>query len=167
LAIFVSGSVGVFLLAVALVWAAVRSRLQRCAVARIVSDLGEVPAPGSLESALARAVGAPELRIACLLPGSERFVDASGSMVAEPTTQPGRLLTTFTHENRRIIERSPAACTSPSAQSRRTSRRYFRSSTCPSHPTSIVVYSLCSHSFAAEFLRVLCGRLPFEGGNEE
>lgn len=108
-AIFVIGSVGAFLLAAALVWAFVRSRLQSRAVARIVSDLGEVPAPGSLESAFARAVGDPELRIAYWLPDSERFVDAGGNTVAEPTTQPGRVLTTFTREDRRIAVASHAA----------------------------------------------------------
>jgi signal transduction histidine kinase len=111
-AIFVIGSVGAILLAVALVWAVVRSRLQRRAVARIVSDLGEVPAPGSLESALARAVGDPELRIAYKLPDSGRFVDASGSTVPEPNAQPGRVLTTFTRHDRRIAVVSHAAALS-------------------------------------------------------
>jgi signal transduction histidine kinase len=108
-AIFVIGSVGVVLLAVAVVWAAIRSRLQRRAVARIVADLGDRPAPGSLGTALAQAVGDPELRIAYWLPDSARFVDANGSTVAEPTTQPGRVLTSFTREDRRIAVVSHAA----------------------------------------------------------
>jgi signal transduction histidine kinase len=101
-AIFAVGSVGVLVLALALVWAVVRSRFQRRAVARIVANLGEVPAPGSLESGLARAVGDSELRIAYWLPESERFVDASGNTIAEPATEPGRLLTTLVRDDRRI-----------------------------------------------------------------
>jgi signal transduction histidine kinase len=101
-AIFAVGSVGVLVLALAVVWAVVRSRYQRRAVARIVANLDEVPAPGSLESGLARAVGDSELRIAYWLPESERFVDASGNTIAEPATEPGHLLTTLVRDDRRI-----------------------------------------------------------------
>jgi signal transduction histidine kinase len=111
-AAFVFGAVGAALLAVAVVWAALRSGLQRRAVARIVDDLGDVPAPGSLATALARAVGDPELRIAYWLPDSAKFVDARGRTVAEPAAQPGRALTTITREDRRIATVSHAASTS-------------------------------------------------------
>jgi signal transduction histidine kinase len=108
-AAFVLGAVGASFLAVAVLWAAVRLRLQRRAVARLVDDLGDVPAPGSLATALARAVGDPELRIAYWLPDSARFVDARGGTVAEPIAQPGRALTTITREDRRIAVVSHAA----------------------------------------------------------
>ena len=81
---------------------AARSRLHHRAVARIVTDLREVPAPGSVEAALARAVGDPELRIAYWLPASGRFVDASGAPVAEPAESPGRSVTTLAREDRRV-----------------------------------------------------------------
>ena len=100
--IFAVGSVGVLVLALAVVWAVVRSRYQRRAVARIVANLGDVPAPGSLESGLARAVGDSDLRIAYWLPESERFVDASGNPIAKPATEPGHLLTTLVRDDRRI-----------------------------------------------------------------
>ena len=99
---FVVGALGVVLLALAVVWAAVRSRLQRRAVALIVTDLREVPAPGSVETALGLALGDPELRIAYWLPASARFVDASGVPVAEPTGRPGRSVTTLMREDRRV-----------------------------------------------------------------
>ena len=62
--IFVVGCAAVILLAAGLVWAAVRTRVQRRAVARIATSLGQAPPPGSLQAALAQAVGDPELRIA-------------------------------------------------------------------------------------------------------
>ena len=101
-ATFVLGATGVILLALAVVRAAARSRLQHRAVARIVTDLREVPAPASVEAALARAVGDPELRIAYWVPASGRFVDASGTTVAEPAESPGRSMTTLVREDRRV-----------------------------------------------------------------
>ena len=99
---FVVAALSVILVAFAVVWAAARSRLQQRAVGRIVTDLREVPAPGSVEAALARAVGDPELRIAYWLPASGRFVDASGAPVTEPTDRPGRSVTTLVRGNRRV-----------------------------------------------------------------
>jgi hypothetical protein len=69
-AIFVLGCAAVILLAAGLVWAAARTRVQRRAVARIATSLGQAPLPGSLQAALARAVGDPELQIAYWLPDS-------------------------------------------------------------------------------------------------
>jgi signal transduction histidine kinase len=101
-AIFVIGCVGVLLFAAGLVWAAVRTRVQRRAVARIATSLGQAPQPGSLETALAQAVGDPELRIAYWLPDSEQHVDASGRPVAEPVAAPGRAVTTLVRHGRGI-----------------------------------------------------------------
>ena len=108
-AIFAIEAFGVVLLGFAVVWAFAGVRLQHRAVARIVADLGEVPAAGSIGAALARAVGDPELRIAYWLPESDRFVDASGTTVAEPTSRPGRSATTLIHEDRRVAVVSHSA----------------------------------------------------------
>ena len=108
-AAFAVGAVGVLLIAFAAVWAVARMRLQRRAVAGIVADLGEMPAPGSLGAALARALGDPEFRICYWLPESDRFVDASGKTVAEPTSQPGRSVTTLVREDRRVAAVSHSA----------------------------------------------------------
>jgi len=100
--IFVVGCVAVLLLAAGLVWAAVRMRVQRRAVARIATSLGQAPPPGSLQAALAQAAGDPELQIAYWLPNSEHYVDAEGRPVAEPTAAPGRAITTLVRDGRQI-----------------------------------------------------------------
>jgi signal transduction histidine kinase len=100
--IFIVECTAVLLLAAGLVWATVRMRLQRRAVAQITANLGEVPPPGSLQTALAQAVDDPELRIAYWLPGSQRYVDAAGRPVAEPAVGPGRTRTTLVREGRKI-----------------------------------------------------------------
>jgi signal transduction histidine kinase len=101
-AIFVLGCVAVILLAAGLVWAAVRTRVQRRAVAQIAASLGQAPPPGFLRAALARAVGDPGLEIAYWLPDSQRHVDASGRPVAAPAAGPGRAVTTLLRDGRRI-----------------------------------------------------------------
>jgi signal transduction histidine kinase len=107
--IFVITSASVILLAAGLVWASLRTRLQRRAVARIATNLGEAPPPGSLQSALGRAVGDPELRIAYWLPNSQRYVDANGRPVDEPVTAPGRVITALVRDDRRVALVSHAA----------------------------------------------------------
>jgi signal transduction histidine kinase len=102
LAIFLVGCVAMILLDAGLVWDALRSRVQRRSVARIVASLGEAPAPGSLQSALARAVGDPDLRIAYWLPDSGRYVDADGRPVPDPVAAPGQALTELVREGRRV-----------------------------------------------------------------
>jgi signal transduction histidine kinase len=101
-AIFVIGCVGVLLLAAGLVWAAVRTRVQRRAVARIVTSLGQAPPPGSLQTALAQAVGDPGLQITYWLHDAEHYVDATGRPVAEPVAAPGRAITALVRDGRRI-----------------------------------------------------------------
>lgn len=101
-AIFVTGCVAMLLLATGLVWAAVRTRVQRRAVARIATSLGQAPPPGSLQAALAKAVGDPELQIAYWLPAAQRHVDADGRPVAEPAAGPGRAITALVRDGRRI-----------------------------------------------------------------
>jgi signal transduction histidine kinase len=108
-AIFAIGAVGVVLVAFAVVLAVARMRLQRRAVAGIVADLGEMPAPGSLGAALARAVGDPDLRIGYWLPESDRLVDATGKAFAEPATRPGRSVTRLVREDRPVAVVSHSA----------------------------------------------------------
>jgi signal transduction histidine kinase len=100
--IFALGCAAVILLAVGLVWAAVRTRVQRRAVARIATSLGQAPPPGSVQTALAQAVGDPELTIAYWLPDTRRHVDASGRPVAEPVAKPGRAVTALVRDSRQI-----------------------------------------------------------------
>lgn len=102
LSIFAAGSATVILIALGLPWGLVHARVQRRSVARIVAELGEVPPPGSLESALARAIGDPELRIAYWLPAARRYVDAGGRPVDEPEAASGRAVTPLVRDGRRI-----------------------------------------------------------------
>ena len=92
-AIFLAGCAAVVVIALGLPWALLQARIQRRSVARIVADLGEAPSPGSLQSALARAIGDPGLRIAYWLPGAQRYVDGHGDAVDEPVAGPARAVT--------------------------------------------------------------------------
>jgi signal transduction histidine kinase len=100
--VFVVACGAVILLAAGLGWATVRRWLQRRAVARIATSLGQAPPAGSLQAALALAVGDPELRIAYWLPDAQQYVDANGRAVAEPALAPGRALTTLARDGHRI-----------------------------------------------------------------
>ena len=100
--IFALGCAAMILLAAGLVWAAVRTRVQRRAVARITTSLGQAPPPGSLQAALAEAVGDPELQIAYWLPDSQNYVDANGRPVAQPVAAPGRTVTPLVRDGHKI-----------------------------------------------------------------
>jgi signal transduction histidine kinase len=93
--IFIATSVALILIGAGLAFVALRTRAQRLAINQMVGRLGEAPAPGSLESALAQALGDPGLRIAYWLPDSRRYVDAKGRPMEEPAPAPGRVLTTL------------------------------------------------------------------------
>jgi signal transduction histidine kinase len=100
--IFALGCTAVLLLAAGLVWAAVRTRVQRRAVARIATSLGQAPPPGSLQAALAQAVGDPELQIAYWLPAAQHYVDTNGQPIAQPIAGPGRAATALVRDGRQI-----------------------------------------------------------------
>jgi signal transduction histidine kinase len=100
--IFIVECAAVVLLAAGLVWATVRLRLQRRAVAQITANLGQAPQPGSVQAALAQAVVDPELQVAYWLADSQRYVDAGGRPVRDPAAAPGRTLTPLVRDGRRI-----------------------------------------------------------------
>jgi signal transduction histidine kinase len=102
LSIFVFGCAALIVLALGLLWAVLHARLQRRSVTRIVADLGEVPPSGSLEPALARAMGDPELRITYWLPASQRYVDDRGRPVEEPVPTSGRAVTPLVRGGQRV-----------------------------------------------------------------
>ena len=109
LSIFKVLCVGVTLLAAGLLWAGLRARVQRRSVRLIVAGLGEAPAAGSLESALAQALGDPELKIAYWLPGSRRYVDAFGHPLADPAAGPKREVTPLVRDGRQVAVVTHAA----------------------------------------------------------
>src|SRR3984957_6222201 len=102
LSIFEVQAIAVILLAAGLAVDAVTAVAHRRSVARIVANLGEAPAPGSLELALSRALGDPELSIAYWLAAVRRYVDAQGRPVAEPVAAPGRLVTALVQQDTRV-----------------------------------------------------------------
>lgn len=102
LSIFSVGCGAVIVIALGLTWSLLRAWVQRRSVARIVRELGDGPPPGSLEVALADALGDPELRVAYWLPGSGSYVDAHGGGVEMPTGRPGRALTPLLRDGTRV-----------------------------------------------------------------
>jgi signal transduction histidine kinase len=110
-AIFAISCAALVLLAAGLAWSVVRVQAQRRAVAQIVSNLDEAPAPGAIQGALARATHDADLRVAYWLPGSQTFVDAAGDTVPDPTGSSGRVATRLVRSGRTlaVISHSGAA----------------------------------------------------------
>jgi signal transduction histidine kinase len=109
LSIFAVGCAAVIVIALGLPWGLLRARVQRRSVARIATDLGEAPPPGSLESALAGAIGDSDLRIAYWLPASQRYVDARGRPLEEPIPALGGAVTPLVRDGRRVAVVTHAA----------------------------------------------------------
>jgi signal transduction histidine kinase len=101
-AIFLVGCAAVMIIALGLPWALVQARIQRRSVTRIVADLGDAPSPGLLQSALANAIGDPELRIAYWLPDAQRYVDGHGEPVPKPVPGSGRAITGLVRGGRQV-----------------------------------------------------------------
>jgi signal transduction histidine kinase len=89
---FALQGVALALLTVGLIAGVARVRRERRAVARVVADLDEAPTPGSVQAALAEALGEPELRVAYHV-GDGLYVDAVGHEVEAPEPVPGKGLT--------------------------------------------------------------------------
>jgi signal transduction histidine kinase len=79
-----------------------RTRLARSAVADLVIELGNTPGPGELQTALARALRDPSLRIAYWLPGAERYVDGEGTPVDLPEDNSEKSVTVVRRDERTI-----------------------------------------------------------------
>ena len=75
---------------------AIEVQSKRNGVARIVMNTAEAPAPGSMQSALAKALGDSRLQLAYWLPDRQGFVDAYGRAVDEPKPEPARTVTRIT-----------------------------------------------------------------------
>jgi signal transduction histidine kinase len=93
-AVFVARAVAFACLAAGVAWTVIRARRARSAIARLAADLGEAPAPGSLQAALAGSLGDETLEVAYWLPRSQRYVDAAGRPL-EPLAADGRAATTI------------------------------------------------------------------------
>jgi signal transduction histidine kinase len=100
--IFAVASAAIVFLAAGLILGVARSRAERRAIARIAVNLDEAPPLGSLQSALAETLHDPDLRIAYWLPGTQRYVDASGHAVPEPAATSGGTVTRLMRSGRTI-----------------------------------------------------------------
>ena len=112
LGVFFISSTAAILLAGGLISLEMRTRAQRRAVVRIGSSLGEMSGQGSLAAALSEAVGDPTLEVTYCLPDSDRYVDANGKPVPEPTAAPGRTVTAVVRSGHRIAVVSHTAAVS-------------------------------------------------------
>ena len=79
-----------------------RSRLAGSGVSRFVVELGDVPPPGRLRAALARALGDPTVEIAYWARDSECYVDAQGRPITVPPDDPGRAMTLLERGGERV-----------------------------------------------------------------
>jgi signal transduction histidine kinase len=101
-ALFAGQGLAVSALALALGWELARARRARRAIERLVVELAQAPAPGSLEASLARATGDPSLRIVYRLRHAERYADSSGRPVPTPAVSTSRAVTTIVRDGRPI-----------------------------------------------------------------
>ena len=101
-AIFQVTSWALILLGAGLVWSVARAHAERRAVTRIAADLDVAPVPGSVRAALAAALRDPRLQIAYWMPREQRFVDADGHPVAEPTGGADRRVTRLTRHGHTV-----------------------------------------------------------------
>jgi signal transduction histidine kinase len=78
-----------------------RTRLERTAVAQLMTDLAEASAPGGLRPALARALGDPSLELAYWV-GDGTYVDPDGHEVALPAVGSDRVATAVERSGRPV-----------------------------------------------------------------
>lgn len=90
---FVARGSAMLLLAIGLIWLLLDGRRTLLAVRRITDQLSPLPGGGSLRTALAGALGDPNLQLVFPLPGSSGSVDAAGAVIAEPPARAGTHLT--------------------------------------------------------------------------
>ena len=100
--IFLALSLSIAALALGLAWGVLGTRRTRAAVARIASELGEAPPPGTLRDALAVAVGDPALEVAYWLSGAQRLVDGRGHRTESPVPGHGRAVTPIVRAGRPV-----------------------------------------------------------------
>jgi signal transduction histidine kinase len=98
--LFVARALATAALAAGLGVVLVRTRRTQVAVARLATDLGDAPPPGSLGQALARASGDPTLEV--VYPLASGHVDASGRSVAAPAVGGGRAVTPIVRGGREV-----------------------------------------------------------------
>jgi signal transduction histidine kinase len=103
------------LLPAGIVIGVMRDRMARGAVADLVVELGDMPAPGRLRDALAGALGDPSLTIAQWSDTRQAYVDADGAPVELPAAPNGQAVTLLERDGRPLaaIIHDPALADDP------------------------------------------------------
>ncbi len=99
-AIFVARSLSYTMLAVGLAWTVLRVPRARARVARLASDLGEAPPPGTLRDTLAAAVGDPGIDVVYPRGDSDQLIDEDG--YPAELASPGRGIARITRGGRTL-----------------------------------------------------------------
>jgi signal transduction histidine kinase len=102
LALFIVRAAAVVVLAAAVAATALVERRRRAAVARLASDLGDAPTPGTLRQVLVRALGDPTVEVAYWLPDRGTYVDIDGVAVEAPTPGEGRMVAPIVRSGRPV-----------------------------------------------------------------
>jgi signal transduction histidine kinase len=97
-AIFLARSLSFTALALGVAWSVLRVLRTRARVARLASELGEAPPPGTLREALRAAVGDPGIDVLYPRRDSQQLVDAEGRPREAPA--PGRAIARITRGDR-------------------------------------------------------------------
>ena len=90
------------LLAIGLTWLLLDERRTLSAVQRITEQLSPLPGGGSLRTALAGALGDPNLQLVFPLPGQGGLVDAAGVAVADDAARVGTRRTTIEYRGETV-----------------------------------------------------------------
>jgi signal transduction histidine kinase len=101
-ALFMARSGAFALIAGGLAWGLIRVRRTRAAVAALVADLGNAPAPETLRDELAHALRDPTLRLAYWLPERGEYVDAEGRVAELPAPGDDHAITQVRRGGERI-----------------------------------------------------------------
>ena len=85
-AIFLARSLSLTMLALGLAWTVLRVPRTRARVARLATDLGEAPPPGTLRDALAAALGDPGIEVLYRRRDSRQLIDSAGRPTELPAS---------------------------------------------------------------------------------
>jgi signal transduction histidine kinase len=109
--LFATRSVALIALGGATAWTVIRAARARAAVARLIGELRDAPAPLDLQGSLARAVGDPGLVVAYPIGDGVRHVDAHGRPVAVPPFGRARAVTSIERDGAPValVLHDPAA----------------------------------------------------------
>lgn len=101
-AVFIVRCTAVILISLGMAEVLLDVRRQRRSVARIVAELDQTPPVGALDSALARALGDPGLRVYYWLPAAGHYADAHGRPVPDPSREPTATTTSLVRNGRPV-----------------------------------------------------------------